>query len=237
MTITLCEIQDASAWGLESFSPFCLKVHRALKAAGIPYVRKLASQPAEHAAHNPLGQVPVLLVDEQAIPDSSAILQWIVETAPGTLMATPEAWLWEELADTSVNGFLVAARWADERNWPITKKAYFAGMPLPLQWFVPGRLRASVVERLVAREVWRGGPEACWRRFEKLLDHLEGRAPLHGFWMGPQLSVADVSLFGQLHGLRTQVTVPQAEMLKTRRTLSAWLDRVNQATEGTVSPA
>ena len=29
--------------------------------------------------------------------------------------------------------FLVAARWADEENWPGVKSAYFAGMPAPVR--------------------------------------------------------------------------------------------------------
>ena len=30
-TLELCELADAGVPGVESFSPFCLKVHRALK--------------------------------------------------------------------------------------------------------------------------------------------------------------------------------------------------------------
>ena len=35
--------------GVESFSPFCLKAHRALKAAGLPYQRRHGSRPATFA--------------------------------------------------------------------------------------------------------------------------------------------------------------------------------------------
>ncbi len=228
MTLELCEITDASAHGLESFSPFCLKIHRALRAAGLPYTRRHGPMPSTHKALNATGQVPVLLVDGKPITDSTEILRWIV--AHSALHESAEGWLYEELADTALNGFLVAARWADEANWPRTEAAYFAAMPSFLRLFIPGRARARVLSSLHARDIWRAGPEACWARFDRLLDQLEVRAPEAGFWCGPQIGVADVALFGQLGGLRTALTPGQAAAVAARPRLTAWLDRVDTAT-------
>jgi glutathione S-transferase len=69
--LTLCELSDAGPWGLESFSPFCLKAHRALRLAGLRYERRHGAQPASHRAMNPLAQVPVLLVDGRPVADST----------------------------------------------------------------------------------------------------------------------------------------------------------------------
>ncbi len=228
MKLELCELADASAFGIESFSPFCLKIHRALRAAGLEYTRRHGVTPSSHKAFNTTAQVPVLLVDGAPITDSTAILRWIV--AHSDLDASPEAWLYEELADTALNGFLVAARWADADNWPRTEAAYFGGMPTPLRWVIPGRLRAGILKNLVARDIWRAGPTACWARFEQLLDSLDVRAPTGGYWTGPKLGVADVALFGQLHGLRTTVTPAQRVSIAARPRLTAWLDRVDAAT-------
>lgn len=117
--LVLCELADASDYGVESWSPFCLKAHRALRAAGLSYERRHGRMPREFVKENPLGQVPVLLVDDEPIADSTRILRRIEKIAgpiggevdPKT---RAETWLWEELADTSLNGFLVAARWADD---------------------------------------------------------------------------------------------------------------------------
>jgi len=201
--LVLCEIESTNVAEQESYSPFCLKAHRALRAAGLAYQSRHADRPAAHQALNTTGQVPVLLVGEKAIPDSTAILRAIVDDlAPGSLVATPEAWLWEELADTSLNGFVVAARWADEENWPRVREAYFGRMPAPIKAVVPAMLRRRVLKNLVARDVWRAGEVACWSRFERLLDQLDSRAPERGFWLGDALSVADLGLFAQLHALR-----------------------------------
>jgi glutathione S-transferase len=229
--LVLCELEQPDVAGIESFSPFCLKAHRALKAAGLPYERRHGSRPAAFGNYNPSRQVPVLLVDGEPVADSTEILRRILALRPGALADEPEAWLWEELADTALNGFLVAARWADDRNWPRTRDAYFARMPGLIRALVPPRLRKRVIGTLVARDVWRAGADRCWSRFEALLDQLEARAPERGWWCGRSLSVADIALFAQLHSLRTPLTAPQAESLARRKRLSAWLDRVHEETK------
>lgn len=228
MNLVLRELADGAALGVESASPFCLKIHRSLRAAGLPYTRHHAPMPA--AQKGPTGQVPLLDVDGRTLADSSTILRWIVATRPDRVAAGPEHWLWEELADTALNGFLVAARWADEDNWPRVRDLYFGGMPVFLRWFLPERIRAGVLRTLRARDVTRAGPEALRARFLTLLDDLDARAPRAGFWLGPAVGVADLALFGQLRSLDTPLTPGQAADLRARPQLSAWLDRVDTAT-------
>ena len=60
---------------------------------------------------------------------------------------------------------------------------------------------------------------------------LEARAPLEGFWVESDTpTVADVAIFGQLHGLRTPLTAAQGRELALRPALTDWLDRVDAAT-------
>jgi len=234
--LTLCEFDDADIPGLESFSPFCLKAHRGLKVAGLPYTRRHGSDPREFKKYNPTGQVPVLLVGEEPVADSTAILRRIQALAPGAFgdeadkKLQGEAWLWEELADTSLGGFVIAARWADDRNWGRAKEAYFVRMPAPLRAVLPGLIRRRVIASLRARDVWRAGPERCWARFQDVLDHLDARAPQEGYWLGPELTVADIGIFGQLHGLRNEISAWQKDQIQRRARLSAYLDRVDART-------
>jgi glutathione S-transferase len=233
--LTLCELEDPGIPGLESYSPFCLKAHRALRAAGLDYTRRFGSRPASFKKYNTAGQVPVLLVGEEPVADSTAILRKIQEIAPGALAlgdarADAEAWLWEDYADSCLNGFLVAARWADDRNWPSVKVAYFKKMPGIIRAIVPGRVRAQVIKGLVARDVWRAGPEKCWERFEAALDQLEARAPADGFWVGKVITVADIAIFAQLHSMRSPLTAWQRDAVARRKRLTAYLDRVDAST-------
>ncbi len=224
MNIALCEVGDPGIDGLETYSPFCLKVHRALKLLGLPYERRHGRMPADFTPLNPAGQVPVLVIDGAPVPDSTAILARL------EIASSAEARLWEELADTAINGFVVAARWADDANWPRAKAAFFGDMPAALRVVIPSRLRRRVIRDLESRDFWLAGADACWERFETVLDDLDDRAPAAGFWLGDAITVADLALFAQLHSLRCDLTPWQRDRVADRRTLSGYLDRVDAAT-------
>jgi len=234
--LILCEVGETGFDGLESYSPFCVKVHRALRAAGLAYTSRHGKHPGEFAALNPAGQVPVLLVGDEPVCDSTVILARIERLAGqpfhGDLDArtVAESHLWEDFADTSLNGFVVAARWADDDNWPRAKAAFFASAPRLIRAILAPRLRRRKIADLVSRDVWRAGPEACWRRFEATLDQLEQRAPTTGFWVADHITAADTAIFGQLHSLRCPLTRGQADQVAARDRLSAYLDRVQEAT-------
>jgi glutathione S-transferase len=241
--LTLCELPDTGLPGLESYSPFCLKVHRALRLARLPYARRHGEHPGVFRALNRSAQVPVLLVGDEPVADSTRIAHRIDEISDGALVGwldprtRAEAWLWEDLADTALNGYVVAARWADEGNWPRTKAAYFGGVPAVIRGVLAGKLRRHVVASLVARDVWRAGREACWERFQRTLDDLEARAPASGFWLGARATIADVALFAQLQSLRTPLTPWQSDHVVARRSLTAWLDRVDEVTAAAAAEA
>lgn len=231
-SLVLCEVAPLGLPAHESTSPFCIKVHRALIARGLEHEHRHAPVPAAYRDLNPAGQVPVLLVDGEPVFDSTRILARLEELVPDPLPARQraEALLWEELADTALNGFLVASRWADERNWPLVEPTYFGAMPPHVRADMVPSIRANIVQGLVARDIWRHGPEACWQRFVILLDQLDERAPDDGFWINDRLTAADFALFGQLHSLRLSITPWQMAEVARRPRLSAYLDRVQART-------
>lgn len=237
--LTLCELADPGQNGhdgLESYSPFCLKVHRALRLAGLGYETRRGRSPADFKHLNAAGQVPVLLVGSEPVVDSTRILMRIDTLSGGALTGQldarqqAQAWLWEDFADTVLNGFLASARWADEANWPVVKEALFGAAPWIVRRAIVPRIRAKVLAGLVTRDFMRSGASACWARFADTLDHLDTLAPEQDFWVGSSISVADLGLFGQLHALRTPLTLGQAQQLAQRKRLSAYLDRVDLAT-------
>ena len=225
-----------------SYSPFVLKVDRALKLAKLPFSHERVDFP-RIAKLNPKGQLPVLLVDAEVVSDSTTILQRIEQLAPGSLNAgldgsrLAEAWLWEELADTALYPQVLATRWADARGWPVARQAFFAGFPPVARDLIAGFVRRKTLSGLVARDFTRGGLAECETRLFRVLDQLEQRAPKTGFWLGEAPSVADLSLFAQLHSLRLPETAFRASDIATRKNLSAWLDRVDAATSGTTTAA
>ena len=232
--LVLCEFAETGLPDVASFSPFCAKVIQALRASGLPYVSRRAHDPGEFRALNPTGQLPILLVDGVPLADSTRILAKLVELRPAAFpgngpSARGETHLWEELADTHLNGFLVASRWADDANWPSVQKAYFGGAPWFVRSLIAPRIRAKVLRGLHARDVWRAGPDACWESFAATLDALEARAPEEGFWLEAGFSTADIALAAQLDALRTPLTPRQATLVAARPHLARWLDRVDAA--------
>lgn len=245
--ITLCDVGQTTVPGLETYSPFCLKVHRALKVVGFRYDMRYGTPP-QFTDLNEAAQVPVLIVDEEeVICDSTRIFERLEELSvsrggpsllPHDPRARAEAWMWEDYADRALSGYVTAARWADDRNYPIVRDTFFKEVPWLLKNLVASRIRSKMLDQLVARDVLRAGEEECWREFRRTLDHLEQLAPQRGFWVTrDQVTVADLAIFGMLHSLRTPLTEAQAREMTLRPALTDYLDRVDEATISRTSRA
>jgi len=232
----LCEL-GPDAHGIESLSPFCLKIHRALKWHGLQYERRHAMRPSGHIKINPRGQVPALLIDDKVVPDSTDILKALEALSDKSLVPTDRrqaatAWLWEDYADRVLGYYVFAARWFDDRTWPALRAEQFQPMPAILKPWLPNLLRKRILKRMSNMELIRAGQDGCWQMFQDHLDLLEDEAPESGFWIGDRLTVADVSLFGMLHCLRSDITPWQRDEVNRRPRLRAYLDRVDEVTRG-----
>jgi glutathione S-transferase len=247
LPLVLCELGPTTVPGLESYSPFCLKIHRALNLAGLTYTSRRGA-PRDFRDLNAAEQLPILLLDpetrrREVVCDSTSIVRRIIQLAPHCRLepndprARAEAWLWEDWADRAMNGWLVMARWMEEDNWPRVREAYFGGAPWFVRTFIVPRIRAKVRSSLRARDVIRSGIARAREDFERALDHLEARAPEGGFWVtSDRPSVADLAIFAQVHSLRTELTPKQARAIKRRPALTDWLDRVDEATRAPAKP-
>ncbi len=233
--LELCEL-GPDAHGLESISPFCLKVHRALKFHGLSYERRHAMRPSEHKHLSRTGQVPVLIIDGKPVGDSTAIIEALEDLSskslvPADLQQRTEAWFWEDYADQVLGLYVFAARWFDDRNLDALIDEQFRPMPGFLKPWLPKLIRKRILKHMSSMEFIRRGQDDYWRNFREHLDKLEDRAPESGFWVGDALSVADIGLFPILHSLRTQLSQWQMQEIAKRPKLSAWLDRVDAATQ------
>jgi glutathione S-transferase len=234
MKLELLELGPDSH-GLESLSPFCLKIHRALKFYGLSYERRHAMRPSEHKKYNPSGQVPVLLIDGKPVADSTAIIKVLdalgaKSLVPAERRQRAEAWLWEDYADRVLGYYVFAARWFDDRNWAALSAEQFGPMPGFMKPWLPNLLRKRILKKMAVMEFVRGGQAACWQDFQQHLDMLEDSAPEAGFWLGDAITVADVGLFSILHCLRSDLSQWQRDEINRRPHLRAWLDRVDAST-------
>jgi glutathione S-transferase len=227
---------DTGLHGWESFSPFVIEVSRALRLAKLPFEHRRVPI-MQVGKLNSTGQLPVLGIGEENVPDSTRILRRIEQLAPGSLSGgldargLAEAWLWEEFADTALYPYALATRWVDERGWPVPRNAFFGGIPMPFGAVVARIVRRKTLNALIGRDFTRGGLAACYERMYGVLDALDARAPAEGFWLGARACVADLGLFAHLHALRLPATKFQADELAKRTRLSRYLDRVDAATQ------
>lgn len=234
--LKLCDFPASTGHtGWSSFSPFVLLVARALRYAKLPFQQEQINMMRLRSL-NPIGQLPVLFVGDEAVRDSTLILHRIDEQlAPGSLTrgldarGVAETWLWEEFADTALYPQVLATRWADERGWPVPRDAFFGAMPPVVRTVVANLVRRKTLSSLEGRDFTRAGLAACEARLFRVLDHLEARAPSAGFWLGDQVTAADLGLFAHLHSLRLPQTAFRAADVAKRQRLSAWLDRVDAA--------
>lgn len=233
--IVLIEFHETGIPFHESFSPFCLKVHRTLQYLGLPYTVDREGRPDTIKKVNPKGQLPVMRIGDEYVSDSTNIVTRLESHTGISLSGTSarmgaDARLWEEMADSAVYGFVVSARWSCEENWPRVREALFGGIPKPLRGLISGSIRKRVVSGTIARDVWRGGPSECWSRLDGLLDDFDTRLEGSTFFLGDTLTRADIALFAQLQSFRTSLTPRQKTMVESREHLTAWLDRVDLAT-------
>jgi glutathione S-transferase len=127
--------------------------------------------------------------------------------------------------------YVFAARWFDDRNLDALIDEQFRPMPRFLKPWLPKLIRKRILKHMSSMEFIRRGQDDYWRNFQEHLDKLEDRAPESGVWVGNALSVADIGLFPILHSLRTQLSQWQMQEIAKRPKLSAWLDRVDAATQ------
>ncbi|AKU97541.1 Glutathione S-transferase family protein [Labilithrix luteola] len=233
--LELREVGLTAVAGLESYSPFGLKIRRALGAAGLPFT--VRSRP--FSVLSAPDEVPSLSVEGEEVTDSTRVLAHLERLAPGTLLPRgpslrAEAWLWEDWADRVLSTFVRASRWADARNWPSFHAAMFGRSSWLVRTMLAPRWRRQVVAELHAAET---SESSFLDDFRRTIDILEARAPERGFWITEDRpTVADVAIFAQLHSLRNHLTRAQAHELACRPALTDWLDRVDAATASREPP-
>src|SRR5260221_3954065 len=152
--------------GWESFSPFVLEVCRALRLAKLPFEQRTVNM-MKLKELNPLGQLPVLAIGDEKIADSTSILQRLEAMVPVSMTGgldargAAEAWLWEEVSDTSLYPYVLTARLVDDRSWPIPRQHFFGSLPAPIGAIVAPMVRRQTVKKGIARDFNRGGRDAC----------------------------------------------------------------------------
>lgn len=216
--------------GLPSVSPFCLKVHLALRARGLAYEVVDTLFPRKF---NPQGKLPVLRRDGETIVDSSAILAALDEGAeqpflPRDPVERARAVILEDWADESLFWHAMCFKFVDDSGWERFSKALGQTIPWPIR--AVGLIKTRRDHRAVARAqgLLRRPAGQRHREFEQLLDALDALLDGRAHLVGDALSVADIAVASMLLPLMVGLTPEPEAKIARREHLAPWLEDKHQ---------
>lgn len=214
-------------------SPACMKLLTWLRMANIPYETALPAA----GPRSSTGKVPYLeLPDGTVLADSAVIIDRLVAergvALDAHLSVSDQAAMlaFRRLVEDHLYFAVLTQRWLDDRQWPVTRAAYFGFLPGPLRLFMPSWLRRKVrrdahgqgLARRPLVEVYEEGANDV-----RALAALLGDKP----WFFGSPSTFDAVAYGTLVQLPVWDTPPwpTRDALMASPNLLAWLARMQAA--------
>lgn len=191
-------------WGLQSPSPFCLKLETWLRMAGIPYDPISLEKPPRSKT----GKVPYLLLNDGAtLADSNLIIRTLASERGIDLQGrqTPEEQARTHailrLVEESLYFAAVWERWMLPEYWPITRDGYFGTLPAPLRSVFAGLVRRKLKAALHGQGTLRYEPDEIAARGAADVRALSALLGQQAYFGGEQPGVADAAVYGALANL------------------------------------
>jgi glutathione S-transferase len=188
-------------WGLQSPSPFCLKLETWLRIAGIPYTPLILDKPPQSKT----GKVPYMLLDDGSIlADSNVIIRTLARERGIDLddQQAPEqqarAHAVLRLVEESMYFTGVWERWMLPAYWHITRDGYFGTLPGPMRALFAGLVRRKIKAVLHGQGTLRYEPEEILARGAADIRALSALLGQQAYFHGLRPGVADASAYGML---------------------------------------
>jgi glutathione S-transferase len=218
----------------ESASPFCVKVHYALRYKRLPFTIVNVKSPGEVRKLSSRGKLPVLEYDGVAIADSSEIIRRLEMHHPEPRLypldkkTCAHAMMIEDWADESLYWHVVYERWLVRDQFRQLAAEFFAPAPAALRPLIKTMVRRSVVKQIHEQGLGRFTVHEHREKLRQTLDWLEvivnGR-----FLCGADLSIADIGVAAQIAALMIPQTPVVAAEVRRRSNLMGWLEGVRAA--------
>lgn len=219
--------------GALSASPFCMKVHYALRRKGLEYETKNTLF-ADRVS--PQGKLPALAIDAELVVDSTDILRRLddeLPTATPLYPADPERRavvdVLEDWADDTLYWYAIHYRWVREHNFAKLAGPFFASLPAALRPFAPAVGRRKIVAQAKAQGIGRRRSSHVDIDFERQMLTLDRLLTNRHFLTGEELTAADIAVASQLMELRIGVSQDAEAIIAAHPVSCAWLDRTTAA--------
>ena len=222
--------QFPAAAGAPSLSPFCVKVHWALR------LKKLAYETRDTLFANrvaPRGKLPALAIGDELVEDSTAILERLDALAPGEPRLYPVepehravVDVLEDWGDETLYWYVIHYRWVIDANFARLKHLFFGGQPAALRAVAPIVARRKIVAQARGQGIGRRPAAAVDSEFDHHLTTLDRLLTNHAFLAGNAITAADLAVAAQLVELRLGVSPDAEARIDAHPATRAWIDRV-----------
>lgn len=219
--------------GLESLSPFCMKVEAYLKLTRTPY-RAVTG----NIFKAPKGKLPFIVDQGEIVADSAAILERFEARREERLdagMSSTDAALARVIVRTFEEGLyfvLLWNRWLDDRCWAVVAPTFFGMLPPPLRWTVPGLVRRKVRAALVGQGTGRHSRDEAYAMGAADLTALATLLGDKPFFLGDELRSVDLTAYAFLANiLQFDVDTPFRAAAQAHPNLAAFVARVRGRVE------
>jgi glutathione S-transferase len=207
-------------------APYTEKVRRALKLKQLDFELRAPSGPEDFKRWSPVtGLLPVLEVDGEIIPDSTAILFALDERFPETPLLSPDPRTadqqrqLEDWADESFLWFFVRSQRLQQQ------RAERPDTPM-------SGLARTIAAWFRAGGTWERPEAALLRELGSRLDDLANFLGSRPFFYSDDLSMADLGVYGMLRTMVRDAIPGSAKLLAERPALLAYMARVEERTGG-----
>ncbi|MBF6570438.1 MAG: glutathione S-transferase family protein [Candidatus Binataceae bacterium] len=216
--------------GLESASPFCIKVHWALRYKQLSFEVITPDDRDSVVALNPRAKLPVLGYGDTTVADSSDIIRFIEarHPEPHLLPSDPalraRALIFEDWGDESIYWHLVYERWQVPEQFEQYANVLFPGVPEQMK----NQFREGIIQYLHGQGFGRMTLEQHREKMCELLDALDAIL-VTPFLCGNELSIGDIGVAAEVAGLNQTLTPIAGAEVRKRKQVMRWLDRVLKA--------
>mmetsp|Transcript_15986 Transcript_15986/g.48012 ORF Transcript_15986/g.48012 Transcript_15986/m.48012 type:complete len:322 (-) Transcript_15986:170-1135(-) len=242
-------VRSGSAWRLPALTVAEMQVQAYLMLAGLEHKTVDVVDPASSRT----GQLPALehgavlagtdtadaseFETARQLLDYLAGVRYLDEALPTARRA--DVLRWTALAEARLEPATVYTTWCDDNSYrSATQVIYGAGLPFPLNKWLPWRARAAALKHFkstTAAQVYEGAAAA----YASLAQHLEELYPAASevhFFLGDAPSTVDAVVYPHLlYHLRSPVAAPELRtQLQKYPVLKRYVDAVASATRSTI---
>lgn len=212
-------------------SPFCAKMEAYLKMADIPYNVHSGSKYIRGA---PKAKLPYIKDDDIIIADSTFIIRYLERKHDGILDGhlnseqRAAAHAFTKMIDENLYWTMVYSRWALDHNWVILKELFFGFLPFPLKFFIPNKVRKSLLKTLNGQGIARHSAEEVAEIGDWDLAALSDFLGDKEYFFGDRPSSLDAAAFGilaQMVLLKT-FTAPVFDKARSYKNLVDFTNRI-----------